>query len=73
MPFTASHARHGSPVTEGSLTDPALNVRLGARYLRDLLREFKDPRAVLAAYNAGEDAVRRWMHDGRWWTTCGWR
>jgi soluble lytic murein transglycosylase-like protein len=62
MPSTASRL-NGSPVTEGSLTDPDLNVRLGAAYLRGLLREFKDPRAAMAAYNAGEDAVRRWVHD----------
>jgi len=62
MPFTASRL-NGSPVTEGSLTEPDLNVRLGAAYLRGLLREFKDPRAAMAAYNAGEDAVRRWLRD----------
>jgi soluble lytic murein transglycosylase len=42
-----------------------VNVRLGARYVRNLLREFRDPRAVLASYNAGEDAVRRWTRDRR--------
>ena len=41
-----------------------VNVRLGARYVRRLLREFGDPRAVLASYNAGEDAVRRWTREG---------
>jgi soluble lytic murein transglycosylase len=62
MPFTASRL-NGSQVTEGALTEPDLNVRLGAAYLRGLLKEFKDPRAAMAAYNAGEDAVRRWLKD----------
>jgi soluble lytic murein transglycosylase-like protein len=35
------------------------NVLAGARYLRELLDEFGDLRLALAAYNAGEGAVRR--------------
>ena len=38
--------------------DPVQNVLAGTRYLRDLLREF-DLELALAAYNAGEGAVRR--------------
>ena len=63
MPKTASQLA-GRSVPEDSLTDAGLNVRLGARYVRALLREFGDARAVLASYNAGEDAVRRWKRDG---------
>ena len=62
LPSTASRL-NGSPVTETALTDPDLNVRLGARYLRGLIAEFGDPRAAMAAYNAGEEAVRRWLRD----------
>ena len=51
----------GRPVTESALLDPDLNVRLGAMYLRQLVREFGDLRPVAAAYNSGEDAVRRWI------------
>jgi soluble lytic murein transglycosylase-like protein len=40
------------------LRDPAINVRTGARYLRDLLARFPDaPALALAAYNAGEGSV----------------
>jgi hypothetical protein len=38
--------------------DPRVNIETGARHLRTLLREFELPLA-LAAYNAGEAAVRR--------------
>jgi len=63
MPATASQlARRAVP--EDSLRDAALNVRLGARYVRALLAEFGDARAVLASYNAGEEAVRRWSGAG---------
>jgi tetratricopeptide (TPR) repeat protein len=51
----------GRPVSEDSLLDPDLNVRLGAMYLRQLAREFGDLRPVAAAYNSGEEAVRRWV------------
>lgn len=41
--------------------DPAQNIRGGARYLRDLLAMFdNDLQLVLAAYNAGEEAVIRY-------------
>ncbi len=41
--------------------DPAQNIRGGARYLRDLKVLFHDNlQLVLAAYNAGEDAVMKY-------------
>jgi soluble lytic murein transglycosylase-like protein len=40
------------------LRDPVVNVRIGARYLHDLLARFGgDVSLALAAYNAGEGAV----------------
>ena len=63
MPATASQLA-GRAVPEDSLRDAGLNVRLGARYIRALLAEFGDARAVLASYNAGEEAVRRWSGAG---------
>jgi len=40
------------------LRDPATNVMIGVRYLRDLLARFPDDLTLaLAAYNAGEQAV----------------
>ena len=45
------------------LTDPKTNIRLGARYLRDLMRLFPDQIAlVLASYNAGEGAVQKYRN-----------
>lgn len=37
------------------------NVMGGTAYLADLLREFKDLRLAIAAYNAGEGAVRAYL------------
>ncbi len=43
------------------LTDPKTNIRLGARYLRDLRRLFPERQdLVLASYNAGEGAVQKY-------------
>jgi Transglycosylase SLT domain len=46
---------------EKKLTDPKINIRAGSRYLRDLLAMFPGkPELALAAYNAGEGAVKRY-------------
>lgn len=58
MPATA--ARYGWKSGREDLSEPALNIRIGAAYLRDLLKMFpEDPLLALAAYNAGEGAVQR--------------
>ncbi|MCB1940977.1 MAG: transglycosylase SLT domain-containing protein [Candidatus Accumulibacter sp.] len=46
---------------EEKLSEPETNIRLGARYLRDLQRMFPDQQdLVLASYNAGEGAVQQY-------------
>jgi soluble lytic murein transglycosylase-like protein len=45
------------------LGDPKTNIRLGARYLRDLHRMFPNQQQlVLASYNAGEGAVKKYRN-----------
>lgn len=52
MPATANRLSLTRPF------DPAANVRAGVRYLKELLDRFDHrPELVLAAYNAGENAV----------------
>jgi soluble lytic murein transglycosylase len=46
------------------LYDPEINVRYGAWYLRHLLHKYCDERIALAAYNAGQDNVDRWLAVG---------
>src|SRR6187455_910090 len=43
------------------LKEPSINVRVGTRYLKDLMERFdEDLKLVLAAYNAGEGVVDRY-------------
>ncbi|WP_242343513.1 transglycosylase SLT domain-containing protein [Anaeromyxobacter terrae] len=65
MPRTAQDVARGlklGRVNPRMLHRPALNIRLGAAYLAELLSEFEGStvRAV-AAYNAGPVAVWRWV------------
>jgi len=60
---TAQHVSKGLKgvkVTRGALSDPALNLRLGARYLARLHRRFGHMALAIAGYNAGGGAVARW-------------
>jgi soluble lytic murein transglycosylase len=43
------------------LYDPEINVRYGSFYLRRLLRKYDDVELALAAYNAGQANVDRWL------------
>ncbi len=47
------------------LLDPEINIRLGTRYLRQMLDEFGGvPAYALAAYNAGDYRVADWRAEG---------
>jgi soluble lytic murein transglycosylase len=53
-------------VGRSDLTGASLNIRLGARYLGELVRRFDGSVALaLAAYNAGGGAVSRWLEQRR--------
>ena len=63
MPATAERygvsGDHRTPIAR-KLTDPAINIRTGTRYLRDLINLFPGQlELALASYNAGEGAVQR--------------
>ena len=60
MPATAA-SLIDRPLAEGDLEEPALNVSLGAAYLRELLDLWNDdPFRSIASYNAGPGAVASW-------------
>lgn len=47
------------------LRNPLMAIRLGIRYLKDLWDDFRDPRWVLANYNAGPGPTKRWKKLGK--------
>jgi len=64
MPSTASELV-GRRLEGASLKDPALNSRLGADYLRQLLEQWQgNPVLAVASYNAGPGAVGHWLKTG---------
>jgi soluble lytic murein transglycosylase len=47
----------------GSLTTPAVNVRIGTAYFADLVKRFGGVPYALAGYNAGDHRVARWKSE----------
>ena len=64
MPATArrlAKAHKFKLASADQLFDPAINVRLGARHLGDLLKDFGGAVVpAIASYNAGRRVVKRW-------------
>ncbi len=54
----------GHAFTVSDLDDPEINVRYGAWYLQHLFERYHEERLVLAAYNAGQGNVDRWLAAG---------
>ncbi len=55
----------GSRFRTEDLYDPEINIRYGSWYLRHLLDKYGDERTALAAYNAGQQNVDRWLDRGQ--------
>jgi soluble lytic murein transglycosylase len=47
--------------TDESLYDPSINIKLGTQHLSGLFRKTPQIERVLAAYNAGESRVAKWV------------
>lgn len=68
-PDTATHGVRGRRRRRRvlhNLYEPAYNIRVSCRYLRQLLRSFNgNLPATLAAYNAGDSRVRQWIENSK--------
>jgi len=68
-PATARYIAHksgGTAFVVGDLATPQVNIAYGTYYLRYLLRRYDGNEAfALAAYNAGEGNVDRWIADAK--------
>ena len=54
-------ARSAEVWSDALLYQPDVSLRLGTAHLASLLARYRDPARALAAYNAGESRVQRWM------------
>lgn len=65
MPTTAEWIAQklGEPYDKDAVTEPYTNIRYGCWYLNFLFERFQPVDTVLAAYNAGHNAVRNWLND----------
>ena len=70
MQLTPSTARGiairtgGNAFQTSDLYDAEINIRYGAWYLDNLFAKYRDERLVLAAYNAGQGNVDKWLAHG---------
>jgi soluble lytic murein transglycosylase len=70
MQLTPSTARGiairtgGSAFRTSDLYNPEINIRYGAWYLDNLFAKYHNERLVLAAYNAGQGNVDKWIAHG---------
>ena len=53
-------ARLKLDATPETLRTPAVNIRLGAGYLAELLKQLHDPLLAIPGYNAGGGAISKW-------------
>lgn len=61
MPTTAKRLKRS--VREKHLADPGINIELGTKYIKNLLKRYDGNLVyVLGAYNAGESRVERWKN-----------
>lgn len=65
MPATADQVARKLRMTDPDLRDPATNLEIGARHLKDLLRSAGNLPKALLAYNAGLTRVRSWEKTGQ--------
>ncbi len=52
----------------GQLHDAKTNILIGSYYLKHLIKTFNSIPLAIAAYNAGEEAVREWLKKGSYTT-----
>lgn len=62
--WVATQLHHS--VEHDDVFDPAVNIALGTWYLHYLRTQLPTAASWLAAYNAGQGNVRRWLENGTW-------
>ena len=63
LPATAEEIAAKLDLKNYDLKNPQTNIRFGTFYLSELIKNFGDIDAALAAYNAGPTNVRAWLKE----------
>jgi len=50
-------------LTTNDLLQPEINIQYGCKYLATMLKEFKNQKTAICAYNAGIGTVNNWLKD----------
>lgn len=66
LDWAVSKSPDKEELTAEDLFDPAVNIRYGVYVLKLLGEQWKVKETVLAAYNAGQGNVRKWLADERY-------
>jgi hypothetical protein len=61
MPATASQMADTRSIPDNWMFEPGYNIKLGCKYLRWLYARLHKDEVVIAAYNAGPTAAKRWV------------
>lgn len=70
MPATAKDIAKELGIEKYDLNDPETNLMFGKYYINKMYKKYQDPELALAAYNAGDGAVDRWIKQyGKSWKT----
>ncbi len=65
MPATAASVAVRMRMTDPDLRDPATNLAIGVRHLKDLMSRVDSPTKALVSYNAGLTRLRQWERAAR--------
>lgn len=63
LDWALSKAGETGKYSPDDLFDPQINIRYGVYVLTLLEKQFHDTETVLAAYNAGQGTVKKWLKD----------
>ena len=74
MPSTAASVAQKLHIVDPDLRDPATNLAIGVRHLKDLLGSTGSATKALLAYNAGLSRLRQWEQGATQGClrTCSW-
>lgn len=53
--------KYGINLTEDNIAEPEINIEIGTIYISQLLEKYNNKEVALAAYNAGQGNVNKWI------------